>query len=292
MNKLEGIITALVTPFKENGLINYQVLEILIEKQIAEGVSGLLVGGTTGEGALIRDEIYDLISFTVKKVDGRVLVIASLGELDKADLINRVQKINQLGVDYLLVLTPYYMQTNEFGLYQYFKTVATYSNVPIIIYNVPSRTGQKMPLYTIKKCFQIDNIVGIKEASSDISYFMKVLKIKNEKKVFIGNDNLYLPERLMGADGIISVFSNIHCKALREMEDKIRNRKIVDANNQFLKYLPLMEILFVEPNPIPIKYIMNYLGYQVGDVHFPLAPPSLLNQQLIKNSLNEVMKLD
>lgn len=268
-----GVCTALITPFK-NGEIDYPSLKRLIEFQIEQGVDALLVNGTTGESATLSEcEKRELISFAVREVDGRVPLIAGTGSNSTQKTIHLSQFACDVGADAILVVTPYYNKASNEGLIEHYETIANEVNIPMIIYNVPSRTGVNIPISVYDKLANHQNIVAVKEANSSISDFAKLSqKCSDRFALYSGNDDLILPTLALGGDGVISVLSNILPKETTEICKLWFASKIKEATALQLKLLPLINAIFSEINPIPIKTLMSHKGFCEEEYRLPLCP--------------------
>lgn len=285
MSELKGIITAIVTPFNDDGTINYVCYKQLLFEQLRLGVDGIVVGGTTGEGIIIGDELKELVAFTIACVGNQTLVIPAITEINQQKLMKKIEVLNLLSVDYLLVTTPYYLLTNETGIINFYQYIAKKSRVPVIVYHVPKRTGQYLKISTMQKILTIDNIVGVKEASGDLNYFMELAELVRDKVLLCGTDELYLPCKMVGAKGIISVFSNLYLQELKEIELLYNQNDYQGASKLFIHQLPIINLLFIEANPIPLKYLMNLAGYEVGMPQFPLAELSERGKKIINEKI-------
>lgn len=286
---LKGSYVALVTPFHTDGRINYSKLEELIEYHIKYDTDGIVVLGTTGEASTISFENQmEIVKFTVSKVNHRIPVMAGAGSNDTAEAIKKAETFSSFGVDYLLVITPYYNKTNESGLLKHFKMISSASTCPIVLYNVPSRTGMSISLRVLKELAKEENIVGIKEASGDISYAMKVSALCNDSFVmFAGNDDCIVPYMSVGACGVISVLANLCPQAVHDLCVLCLKQDFPNAIKKAHKLLDLIQALFLETNPIPIKEAMNYFDFQVGGFRFPLDAMSRENKNILIHKLEE-----
>lgn len=285
----KGAATAIVTPFDENLNINYDKMKELIEFQILNGIKAIIVCGTTGESStLSTEEKKELIRFTVEVVDKRVPVIAGTGTNNTAYSIELSKYAEEVGSDGLLLVTPYYNKCTQDGLYQHFAEIAKSVDLPILLYNVPSRTSVNIAVDTVVKLSKIPNIVGIKEASSDLSQIAEILsKVDNSFDVYSGNDDQILPILSLGGKGVISVLSNVLPRETDNICELYFSNKVEQAKILQLKYLTLMKTMFIEVNPIPIKECMNILGYNVGATRLPLSKISDKNLQVLKETLKE-----
>lgn len=269
---IKGSIVALVTPMTETGAVDYLGLEQLIAFHLKEQTDGLLVLGTTGESpTLSEEEEEEIVRFTVEKVNGRIPVIAGAGSNATAKTVKKVQRFAELGADQLLVITPYYNKTSDVGLLAHFKAIADASSLPIILYNVPSRTGMTISLPVLTELVKHPRIIGIKEASGDMSYTMEVAQLIDESfALYSGNDDLILPILSIGGIGVISVWANIQPKVVHELVHDYLNRNSPSAKEKQLTHLALINALFSETNPIPVKAAMNHLGLPAGPLRLPL----------------------
>ena len=278
MLNLCGSGVALVTPFTKDNLINYSKIDELLNFHVKNNTDFLVVCGTTGESStLSNDEKKELIEYIVKKNNKRLPIVAGTGSNNTKIAIEMSKFAKQAGVDAILVVTPYYNKSNQIGLYNHYKAIsdAVYP-LPLILYNVPSRTSVDISLDTIIKLSKIENIIGIKEASTSLEKIANILLYTkdNNFKVFSGNDNLLLPTLSLGASGIISVSANI-------IPNQIHNICKNNDKDLFFENLELMNSLFLDVNPILIKEAMNYLGFDVGNTRLPL----LVNKNMDLSSL-------
>lgn len=269
---IKGSIVALVTPMTETGAVDYLGLEQLIAFHLKEQTDGLLVLGTTGESpTLSEEEEEEIVRFTVEKVNGRIPVIAGAGSNATAKTVKKVQRFAELGADQLLVITPYYNKTSDVGLLAHFKAIADASSLPIILYNVPSRTGMTISLPVLTELAKHPRIIGIKEASGDMPYTMEVAQLIDESfALYSGNDDLILPILSIGGIGVISVWANIQPKVVHEVVHDYLNGNSPSAKEKQLTHLALINALFSETNPIPVKAAMNHLGLPAGPLRLPL----------------------
>lgn len=269
----KGVCTALITPFDENNNINFEILGKIIENQIESGVSALLFLGTTGESPTLSEgERISVIKFAVEKVKHRVPVLVGVGTNCTEETIERAKKFKNLGVDGVLIVSPYYNKPTQKGLYQHFKKIAMAVDIPIILYNVPSRTGVNLEPQTIVELSKIKNIVGLKQANSSMSELMAILNdCDKDFCVYSGEDDLTYPMLCLGAKGVISVASNVEPKFMSELCQNFFNGEIEKSRGMQFKINPLIKGLFCETNPIPVKYAMKLTGYDVGKPRLPLV---------------------
>ena len=289
---LKGIYTALITPFKENKKINYEKFIELIEEQINKGVDGLVILGTTGEASsLTNKEKNDLVDLAILVINKRVKLIVGCSSSNTLEASKFALKLSKKKIDYLLVLTPYYLKTNNEGVIKHFNEIANKSKVPIIMYHVPSRTGQYIDKCVIKELSKHKNIIGIKEASGDLSYIDSIKEYLNDDFILLsGNDELLIETLKKGGSGIISVLSNVYPEVSIKTYNLCLNNKYKEASEYYQKYIDFIKLLFIEPNPIPIKEVMNYLNKEVGDYRLPLTNMSNINKSILINELEEINK--
>ncbi len=268
----KGAATAIVTPLTKDG-IDYAQFGRIIEWQIAEGIAAIVAVGTTGEGSTLSDKEHkDAIKFCVEKVAGRVPVIAGTGSNDTAYAIELTKYSCEVGADAMLLVTPYYNKTTQRGLIESFKAIADASTKPCILYNVPSRSGCNLLPSSVAALADHPNIVGIKEACGDISQVAELCALVGDKiDVYSGNDDQIIPILSLGGSGVISVLSNIMPAATQKMCDDYMNGNIEEARKAQLSLLPLINALFCEVNPIPVKAAVAALGYCENYLRLPLT---------------------
>lgn len=281
-----GSGVAIVTPFKNNE-VDYKVLGELIEFQIANGTQAIIVCGTTGESSTMTDEERkETIKYTVDKVHGRVKVIAGAGSNNTAYSIELAKYCEDVHVDGLLLVTPYYNKTTQNGLIKHYTAIAKSVNLPIILYNVPSRTGLNISVDTYYELSKIPNIVATKEASGNISQIAQIAaKCGDNLKIYSGNDDQIVPILSLGGIGVISVLANVAPKQTNQMCEKYFAGEVVEAREMQLSYLDLINDLFIEVNPIPVKAALKELGYDVGSPRLPLCDIENKNKERIINSM-------
>lgn len=286
----KGAGVALITPFNEDETVNYDMLGELIERQIAGKTDAIIVCGTTGEPAtMTEDEKLAVIRYAVEKTAGRIPVIAGTGGNATSVVIDFSKKAEALGVDGLLVVTPFYNKATQNGLYAHYKEVAKAVSLPIIMYNVPSRTGCNIaPETAVRLARNCENIVGIKEASGNISQVAKLAKQAGGiLDIYSGNDDQVIPILSLGGIGVISVLSNVAPKAAHDMVMEYLEGDRKKAAALQLDYLDLINALFCEVNPIPVKGAMNLMGYNVGKLRLPLTEIEDAHRELVKKCLKE-----
>ena len=288
----KGCATALVTPFTNDG-INFEELRKLIEFQILEGIDGLVICGTTGESSTMSlAEKKSVIDFSVKVANGRVPIIAGTGGNNTADAVAMSKYAESVGADGLLLVTPYYNKTTQKGLITHFSKIAESVNIPIILYNVPSRTGLNIEPEICLELSKIPNIVAIKEASGNISQVAKIANLCNDElTIYSGNDDQILPILSLGGLGVISVLSNVYPKFVHEMVMDYLTGNWQKATASQIYSLPLINALFSEVNPIPIKYALNKIGFNCGIPRLPLIELSDKNKERIDTLLKETNKI-
>lgn len=271
----KGIATALVTPLDENG-INYPEFERLINWQIDEGINALVVAGTTGEASTLSDDEHrDAIAFAAKVAGGRVPVIAGTGSNDTAYALDLTRCACEAGADAVLVVTPYYNKATQKGLYQMFTQIAEESTKPVILYNVPSRTGVNIEPKTYEALAEHPNIVGIKEANGNISKIVETMaRVRGKLDLYSGNDDQIVPLMALGGVGAISVLSNLLPRQTVEICDRFFAKDIEGAAELQCRYHRLIDALFSEVNPIPVKAAMAAMGFCKDYLRLPLTPMS------------------
>ena len=285
----KGAGVALVTPMNSDSSVNYDELEKLIEFQIKNGTDAIISCGTTGESAtLSSQERNNLIEFTVKKVGGRIPVIAGTGCNNTKQALENSLSAEKLGVDGLLIVTPYYNKTSQSGLIKHYEYIADRVKTPIILYNVPSRTGVSIKPQTYLKLSKHENIVAVKEASGDISSLAETISLcKDNLAVYSGNDDQTVPILSLGGIGVISVFSNICPKECHEMVQSYFDGDTKKSKEIQLKHLKLMNAMFCDVNPIPVKEALNLMGFNTGRCRMPLDILSESNYEKLKEILEE-----
>lgn len=282
----KGSGVALVTPFNETG-VDFNKLGELIEYHIENKTDALIVCGTTGESTTMSDEEqFAVIDFTVKKVNKRIPVIAGTGSNNTMHSVYLSKEAEKLGVDGLLVITPYYNKTNQRGLKLHFETIAASTKLPIILYNVPGRTGVNIKPSVIAELAEIKNIVAVKEASGDLAQVAEIARLVPEGfSIYSGNDDSILPLLSLGGVGVISVVANICPKETHDLVEKFLNGDVEGSRKLQLGMKSLIDKLFIEVNPIPVKTAMNLLGFEVGDLRLPLAPMEESNLKTLRDEL-------
>ena len=285
-----GAGVAIVTPMKPNGEINYEAFAKHIEFQIANHTDAIIVCGTTGEAStLTHEEHLECIRFCVKQVAGRIPVIAGTGSNCTQTAIYLSQEAEKAGVDGLLLVTPYYNKATQKGLKEHFTMVANSVKVPIILYNIPGRTGVNIqPETIVSLCEEVPNIVGVKDATDNLNQFMKLMAMaKGKVDVYSGNDNQIVPLMSMGAKGVISVLSNVAPQQTHDICAKYLEGKTAESAQMQLEALDLISALFCEVNPIPVKKAMNLMGMEAGGLRRPLTEMEDANAQKLEKAMKE-----
>lgn len=286
MSLFRGSGVAIVTPFNDAG-VDFKKLEELIEWHIKSSTDAIIVCGTTGEASTMSEsERKETIKFTVDVVNKRIPVIAGTGTNNTAASVSMSRWAESIGVDGLLVITPYYNKTTQKGLIAHFKEIADNVNIPIIIYNVPSRTGMNILPSTLKELCAFDNIIAVKEASGDISQIAKIKALCGDRlDIYSGNDDQIIPILALGGSGVISVVANVIPKELHDMCDLFFKGKLNEALKIQLDTLAFTNAIFIETNPIPVKTAMNLMGMAVGHLRLPLCDMSDGNLEVLKKEM-------
>jgi 4-hydroxy-tetrahydrodipicolinate synthase len=284
-----GAAIAIITPMNEDGSINFSVLGEMIDDQIANGTDAIVICGTTGEASTMSDEEHlECIRFAVEKTAKRVPVIAGTGSNDTSYAIKLSKEAEELGADGLLLVTPYYNKTTQKGLIAHFTAIADAVNIPIILYNIPGRTGMNMEVSTIKELANHKNIVAVKEASGNISYAAKLIaECGDDIDVYSGNDDMIVPLMSLGAKGVISVLSHVIPKQTHDMVQYCLDNNYAEATKLQIDYLDLINNLFIEVNPIPVKEAMNMMGVNVGKCRLPLVDMTEEHKAALRASLEK-----
>lgn len=283
------VLTAMVTPFDENGEIDFQATKNLINYLIANGTDGLVVSGTTGESpTLTEEEKVKLFKFTVDVVNGRVPVIAGTGSNNTKGSIELTILAEDVGVDGIMLVAPYYNNPSQEGLYQHFKTISEVTSLPIILYNVPGRSVVNISAETVIRLSKIPNIVSIKEASGDLDAMVEIITHTPEDfSLYSGDDGLTIPVLSIGGTGVISVASHVIGNEMQTMVEHFKSGNIQEAAKDHRRLLPIMKALFAAPNPSPVKAALNLKGIPVGGVRLPMIP--LNDEQL--SSLQQALNI-
>lgn len=288
MKKLQGVITALPTPFQKDGSLDRNALKSLVDFQIENGIAGLLPVGTTGESpTLTHDEHAEVIRLVIEQTASRVPVICGTGSNSTAEAIALTKQAADDGADFSLQVTPYYNKPSQEGIYRHFTAIADASPIPLILYNIAGRTGRNIETETVARLAEHPRIVGIKEASGSITQAMDVIHaVPSDFMVFSGDDSLTLPTVAVGGDGIISVASNVIPQAMSEFAAAALAGDIKTAAQYNRKYATLFKTLFIDTNPIPVKYALFKMGRMEEVYRLPLCP---MNEK-DKKTLDAVLK--
>ncbi|HBG0050219.1 TPA: 4-hydroxy-tetrahydrodipicolinate synthase [Clostridioides difficile] len=283
----KGSAVALVTPFTKDNKVDFDKLGELVEYQIANGTDAIVSCGTTGEANTMTDEEQlATIKYVVEKVNKRVPVIAGSGSNDTMHSVNLSQEAEKLGVDALLIITPYYNKANKAGLKRHFETIANSVKLPIILYNVPGRTCVNISPSLIVELAKIDNIVAVKEASGDLGQVAEIASlVPDDFAIYSGNDDTILSLLSLGGQGVISVLANVCPQETHDLVAKFFEGDIEGSRKLQLGMDALIAALFIEVNPIPVKTAMNLLGFNVGDLRLPLAEMDPANLEVLKKEL-------
>lgn len=286
MSIFQGSAVAIVTPFTKSG-VNFEKLAELLEWQIKEGTDAIVICGTTGEATTMTEiEKKDTIKFTVDILNKRIPVIAGTGSNNTASAITMSKYAESVGVDGLLVITPYYNKTTQNGLIKHFKAINDEVKTPIILYNVPSRTGVNITPKTLVKLAELNNVIAIKEASGNISQITEMKSLcRDSIDIYSGNDDQIVSIMSLGGKGVISVLANIIPKKVHEIAKKCLNNNFKEALDIQLDTLSLANTLFIETNPIPVKTAMNLMGLNVGPLRLPLCEMDSNNEEILKAAL-------
>ena len=289
MKELGRLLTAMVTPFNEKGEVDYEQTKKLALALLDSGSDGVVLVATTGESpTLLREEEVRLLAEVKSAVGDRGSVVAYTGSNSTVEALGATKKAERIGVDACLLVVPYYNKPTQDGLYQHFKIIAEETSLPCILYNVPSRTVVNLSADTVIKLSQIDNIIGIKEASGNLGQISKIISGTGEDfLVWSGNDGDILPILAIGGYGVISVASHLVGNQIKEMIDSFTSGKIDAAAGIHRCLLPLVDALFIVSNPIPVKYALNHIGFRVGKPRLPLTEPDEKSAAVIRDTLKD-----
>jgi len=287
VKELGRLLTAMVTPFDEEGKVDYEQTKRLSLALLNSGSDGVVLVATTGESpTLLREEEVHLLAEVKSAVGERGSVIAYTGSNSTAEALEATEKAERIGVDACLLVVPYYNKPTQEGLYQHFKIVAQSTSLPCILYNVPSRTIVNLSADTVIKLSQIDNIIGIKEASGNLEQISMIISnTRDDFLVWSGNDSDTLPILAIGGYGVIGVISHLVGNQIKRMIDSFTSGKVDEAASIHRRLLPLINALFVVSNPIPVKYALNYIGFPVGKPRLPLTEPDEKSAAVIRDTL-------
>lgn len=289
MLRIQGSIVAIVTPFNQDGSVNFSKLGELVDWQIQNGTDGIVALGTTGESATMTDEEDDAVcEYVLKRVNGRIPVIVGSGSNCTASMLEKSLRYQAMGAQGLLIIAPYYNKTNEEGMYRHFTTVVDAVDIPCILYNVPGRTGCSISEGVVKRLAGHPNVMGIKEASGNMSYACKIARyLGPDFAMYSGNDDITVPILSVGGSGVISVLANILPKQTHDMVMSYLSGDTAAATAAQLRYLELINSLFLEVNPIPVKAALNMMGWEVGPCRMPLYEMSQGAAQRLRAALEE-----
>lgn len=289
MLRIQGSIVAIVTPFHQDGSVNFSKLGELVDWQIQNGTDGIVALGTTGESATMTDEEDDAVcEYVIKRVNGRIPVIVGSGSNCTASMLEKSLRYQAMGAQGLLIISPYYNKTNEEGMYRHFATVVDAVDIPCILYNVPGRTGCSISEGVVKRLAGHPNVMGIKEASGNMSYACKIARyLGPDFAMYSGNDDITVPILSIGGSGVISVLANILPQQTHDMVMAYLSGDTAAATAAQLRYLELINSLFLEVNPIPVKAALNMMGWEVGPCRMPLYEMSQGAAQRLRAALEE-----
>ena len=290
MSIFTGAGVALITPMNEDGSVNYEKLRELLEFHVANKTDAIIICGTTGEASTLSDEEHlECIRFACEVINKRIPVIAGTGSNCTQSAIELSKEAEKSGVDGLLLVTPYYNKATQNGLKAHYKAIAKEVNVPIILYNVPSRTGTRLaPQTVVDLCHEVPNIVGVKDATGDISEVAELMSLaKGTVDVYSGNDDQIVPVLSLGGKGVISVLSNILPKETHDMVASYLEGDVAKSCEMQLKYFDLVKALFCEVNPIPVKKALNLMGMEVGSLRLPLKEMEDANAKRLEEEMRK-----
>ena len=289
MLRIQGSIVAIVTPFHQDGSVNFSKLGELVDWQIQNGTDGIVALGTTGESATMTDEEDNAVcEYVIKRVNGRIPVIVGSGSNCTASMLDKSLRYQAMGAQGLLIISPYYNKTNEEGMYRHFATVVDAVDIPCILYNVPGRTGCSISEGVVKRLAGHPNVMGIKEASGNMSYACKIARyLGPDFAMYSGNDDITVPILSIGGSGVISVLANILPQQTHDMVMAYLSGDTAAATAAQLRYLELINSLFLEVNPIPVKAALNMMGWEVGPCRMPLYEMSQGAAQRLRAALEE-----
>lgn len=289
MLRIQGSIVAIVTPFHQDGSVNFSKLGELVDWQIQNGTDGIVALGTTGESATMTDEEDNAVcEYVIKRVNGRIPVIVGSGSNCTASMLDKSLRYQAMGAQGLLIIAPYYNKTNEEGMYRHFATVVDAVDIPCILYNVPGRTGCSISEGVVKRLAGHPNVMGIKEASGNMSYACKIARyLGPDFAMYSGNDDITVPILSIGGSGVISVLANILPQQTHDMVMAYLSGDTAAATAAQLRYLELINSLFLEVNPIPVKAALNMMGWEVGPCRMPLYEMSQGAAQRLRAALEE-----
>ena len=289
VSKFGRLLTAMVTPFDAEGKVDYQQARNLSRALLDSGSDGLVLSGTTGESPTLSiEEKLRLFAEVKVEIANRGTIIAGTGSYNTKESRELTKEAEKIGVDACLLVVPYYNRPTQQGLFEHFKTIAQSTTLPCLIYNVPSRTATNIVADTVIKLSRIDNIIGVKEASGNLGQIAKIIQGgRDDFLVYSGNDGDTLPILSLGGYGVVSVASHLVGIQIRDMMEKALGGKVQEAASIHHHLLPLIEALFVIPNPMPVKYALNYLGFPVGKPRLPLIEPDEKSTEVIRATIKD-----
>ncbi|WP_090083122.1 4-hydroxy-tetrahydrodipicolinate synthase [Lentibacillus persicus] len=281
------VLTAMVTPFDQNGGIDFNQTRTLINYLIANGSDGIVVAGTTGESPALSDsQKLELFRFTANIADGRVPIIAGTGSNNTRASIQLTQQAEQTGVDAIMLTTPYYNKPSQEGLYEHYKAIAHATSLPVMLYNIPGRSAVAIAPETIIRLSEINNIVSVKEASGDLDAMAEIIqKTPEDFTLYSGDDSLALPVMAIGGNGVISVAAHVLGNEMQEMATQFKQGNVQEAAVIHQTILPVMKALFKQPSPSPVKAALNMMGIHVGDAQLPMLPLTDDEKQQLRQML-------
>lgn len=287
------VLTAVVTPFDKDMAVNYDQARKLARHLAEAGSDGLVVAGTTGESpTLSREEKIELFRVIVEEVGGQATVLAGTGSYDTAGSVALTQAAEKVGVDGVMLVAPYYNKPSQEGLYQHFKTIAKSTNLPVLLYNIPGRTGVNLLPATVARLAEIENIVAIKEAAGSMDQVSELRRLLPDHfAIYSGDDSLTLPMLSLGAKGVVSVASHVVGPRVKEMVNAFMAGNVTLATQIHLQLYPIFKGLFITTNPVPVKTALNMLGFQVGPPRLPLVEATPAEKESIKKVLAELKLL-
>ena len=288
MSLFVGSCVAMVTPFTEDG-VNYEALDKAIEFQISQGTDALLACGTTGEpSTMTQQEKRDVIRFTVEQAKGRLPVIAGVGGNNTEEVVRDSKEAEELGVDALMAVNPYFNKTNARGLIEHYRAISDAVSIPIIVYNVPSRTNYNITPEALLELSKLKNIKAIKEASGNIAQVLEMYRLCGDVlDIYSGNDDMVVPLLAAGGKGVISVVANVAPADTHRMVESFMEGNLQESLELQLKLMPLVKALFCEVNPIPVKTAMNLMGFNMGPLRLPLTDMAENNLEFLKQQMKE-----
>jgi len=287
------VLTAMVTPFDKDMAVNYDLARKLARHLAESGSDGLVVAGTTGESpTLSKEEKIELFRVIVEEVGGQAIVLAGTGSYDTAGSVALTQAAEKVGVDGVMLVAPYYNKPSQEGLYQHFKTIAKSTNLPVLLYNIPGRTGVNMLPATVARLAEIDNIVAIKEAAGSMDQVSELRRLLPDHfAIYSGDDSLTLPMLSLGARGVVSVAAHVVGPRIKEMVNAFMAGNVTLATQIHLQLYPIFKGLFITTNPVPVKAALNMLGQQVGPPRLPLVEATPAEKESVKKVLSELKLL-